>query len=146
MNLRYLKEIVSRDLHICFWYHLIDLKFLRLLEPYVCFLNLVFMSNFFIFASQRSELTLWVDLRFNPSPGLKDRIFCYWFCFGMCELLPYRGRQNDKTIVCSQFIYIFFFSSNFVHTATLYSAPQFSLSTTVYSDFILKIAYELHNK
>jgi hypothetical protein len=33
-------------------------KFLLLMEPFVCFLNFVFVSNFSIFASQRSELTL----------------------------------------------------------------------------------------
>jgi hypothetical protein len=33
-------------------------KFLDLIEPFVCFLNFVFVSNFSIFASRRSELTL----------------------------------------------------------------------------------------
>jgi hypothetical protein len=28
----YLKGIVSGDLHICFWYHSIDLKLLHLME------------------------------------------------------------------------------------------------------------------
>jgi hypothetical protein len=45
-------------LHICFWYHPKDLKFLHLVEPFVCFLNFVFVWNFSIFASQRNELTL----------------------------------------------------------------------------------------
>jgi hypothetical protein len=30
-----LKGIISRDLHICFWYHSIDRKFLHLKEPFV---------------------------------------------------------------------------------------------------------------
>jgi hypothetical protein len=37
---------------------LIDLKFLHLIEPFVWFLNFVFVSNFLIFASQHSNLTL----------------------------------------------------------------------------------------
>jgi hypothetical protein len=61
-----LKGMVSRDLHICFLYQLIDLNFLHLIEPFVCFLNFVFVSNFSIFASQRSELTL----GFTSTPGI----------------------------------------------------------------------------
>jgi hypothetical protein len=60
-----LKGVVSQDLHICFWYHSIDLKFLHLMEPFICFLN-------FVFVSQHSELTC-------PSPGLKDKIFSIGF-------------------------------------------------------------------
>jgi hypothetical protein len=67
---------VSRDV---FWYHSIDLKVLRLMEPSVCFLNFVFVSNFSIFVSQRTDLILWLDLGFSPSPGLKCKIFFYWF-------------------------------------------------------------------
>jgi hypothetical protein len=67
-----LKAFVSRDLHICFLVPFdIDLKFLHLMEPFLCFLNFVFVLNFLIFASQRSEFTLWEDLGFSPSPGLK---------------------------------------------------------------------------
>jgi hypothetical protein len=51
------KRTVSRDFHICFRYHSIDLKFLHLIEPFFCFLNFVFVSDFSIFANQRSELT-----------------------------------------------------------------------------------------
>jgi hypothetical protein len=36
-----IKGIVSRDLHLCFWYHSIDLRFLHLIEPFVCFLIVV---------------------------------------------------------------------------------------------------------
>jgi hypothetical protein len=45
------------------------------MEPFVCFLNLFFVSNFSIFASQHNEPTLRVDLGFSPSPGLKGKIF-----------------------------------------------------------------------
>jgi hypothetical protein len=65
-----------------FWYHSIDLTFLHLMEPFACFLNFVFVLNFSIFVSQRSELTLWVDLGFSTRPGPKGRIFCYLFCIG----------------------------------------------------------------
>jgi hypothetical protein len=40
-----------------FCYHSIDLKFLHLTEPFICFQNFGFVSHFSIFASQRSELT-----------------------------------------------------------------------------------------
>jgi hypothetical protein len=49
------------------------------MEPFVCFLNFVFLLNFSIFASQYSELTLWVDLGFSPSTGIKGKIFFYFF-------------------------------------------------------------------
>jgi hypothetical protein len=55
---RYIKVIVLEICKYVLWYHLIDLKFPSLKEPFVCFLKIVFMSNFSIFASQRSELTL----------------------------------------------------------------------------------------
>jgi hypothetical protein len=42
------------------------------MEPFICFLNLVFVSIFSIFESQGSELTLWVDLGFTPGPGLNS--------------------------------------------------------------------------
>jgi hypothetical protein len=70
-----IKGIVLRDFHICFWYHSIDLKFLHLMEPFVYFLNFVFGSNFSIFASQRSELTLFQS-------GAQRQDFFYWFYIG----------------------------------------------------------------
>jgi hypothetical protein len=39
----------------------------------VCLLNFVFVSNFLIFASQRSEFTLCLDLAFSLNPGLKGK-------------------------------------------------------------------------
>jgi hypothetical protein len=68
-----LKGIFSRDLHICFWDHSIELEFLHLMEPFVCFLNFIFVSTFSIFASQRI-----VSLP-CPSPGLKSKIFSIGF-------------------------------------------------------------------
>jgi hypothetical protein len=56
-----IKGIVSRDLHICFWYRSIDLKLLPLTER----VHFVFLSNFLIFVSRRSESTLWLDLAFS---------------------------------------------------------------------------------
>jgi hypothetical protein len=41
-----------------FLYHWIDLKFLHLMELFVCFLNFVFVYDFSIFLSKPSELTL----------------------------------------------------------------------------------------
>jgi hypothetical protein len=76
------KGIVSRDLHIFFWYHSIDLTFLPFGSMFLCFLDFVFVSNFSIFASRHSELTLWVELAFSPSPGLKGKIFSYLFYVG----------------------------------------------------------------
>jgi hypothetical protein len=52
------KGIDLRYLHIYFLYHSKELKFLHRKEPFVCFLNFVFVSNFSIFACQRGELTL----------------------------------------------------------------------------------------
>jgi hypothetical protein len=40
------------------------------MAPFVCFLKFAFVSNF---ASQRSELTLCVDLGFSPSPSGAQR-------------------------------------------------------------------------
>jgi hypothetical protein len=58
-----------------FWYHSIALKFLHLLSLFICFLNFVFVSNFWIFASRRSELNLWVELGYYvPMRGYK------WSC------------------------------------------------------------------
>jgi hypothetical protein len=57
-----IKGIVSRDFVVCFWYHSIALKFLHLLSLFICFLNFVFVSNFSILASWRSELILLVEL------------------------------------------------------------------------------------
>jgi hypothetical protein len=73
--LKWLKGIVSRDLHICFWYHSIDLKFLHLMEPFVYFLNFVFVSNFFNFAFQLGELTL-------PQSGAERQDFYYGVSIG----------------------------------------------------------------
>jgi hypothetical protein len=44
--------------HICFWQHSIDLKFLNLMDPFVCFLNFAFVWNISVFSSHRSEFTL----------------------------------------------------------------------------------------
>jgi hypothetical protein len=41
----------------------------------VCSYNFVFMSNFLVFAFQRGEFTLWVDLGFSPVRGSKARYF-----------------------------------------------------------------------
>jgi hypothetical protein len=61
-----IKGIVSRDLHICFWYQSKDLKFLQHMEPLVCFSNFVFVKNFLNFASLRSEtLQISRDYPFN---------------------------------------------------------------------------------
>jgi hypothetical protein len=68
------KGIVSQDLHI-FWYHSIDLKLLHLIEPFVCFLNFVFVLNFLMFAYQRSELTLYQS-------GVKRQDIFHWFYIG----------------------------------------------------------------
>jgi hypothetical protein len=52
------KGIVSRDLSICSWYQWTDLKFLHIQRVLICFYNFVFVSNFSIFVSRRSEFTL----------------------------------------------------------------------------------------
>jgi hypothetical protein len=71
----FFKGIDSRDLYICFWCHSVDLKFQYLINPFVCFLNFVFTSNFLIFAFQCNELTLWVV----PLRGSKVRYFSSGF-------------------------------------------------------------------
>jgi hypothetical protein len=48
-----------------FWYHLIDLKFLHFMEPFVCFKNYVFESNFSIFASLRSSKARYFSISFT---------------------------------------------------------------------------------
>jgi hypothetical protein len=68
------KGRVSRDLHM-FLVPLIDLRFLHRMEPFVYFLNFVFASNFSLFASQRSELTLSLS-------GVQKQDFFYWFYTG----------------------------------------------------------------
>jgi hypothetical protein len=55
VNIFFLKGIVSRDLHICFWYQSICLKFLHRMELFVCFLNFVFVSNFWDFRKLQHE-------------------------------------------------------------------------------------------
>jgi hypothetical protein len=47
------KGIISRDFMVCFWYHLIDLKFVHIRSGFICF-----HVEFFIFASRRSEPSL----------------------------------------------------------------------------------------
>jgi hypothetical protein len=64
-----LKGIVSRYLHIGFWYHLIDLTFLPLADLFVCFLNFVSLSNI-LFSRFGIASVLWVEL------GLAFRNFC----------------------------------------------------------------------
>jgi hypothetical protein len=49
------------------------------MEPCVLFLKIVLLLNFSIFSYQYSELTLWVDLGFSPSTGIKGKIFFYFF-------------------------------------------------------------------
>jgi hypothetical protein len=42
---------------VFFWSHSKDLKFLHVLNVFVCFLNCIFVSNFSIFMSRRSVFT-----------------------------------------------------------------------------------------
>jgi hypothetical protein len=49
-----MKEIVTWDLAVRFWYQSIDLKLLSFGSIFACFLNFVFVPNFSIFAPQRS--------------------------------------------------------------------------------------------
>jgi hypothetical protein len=58
-----------------FLYQSIDLKFLHLIEVFVYFLNFVFVSNFSIFASQCSELTL-------SQSRAQRQYFFHWFYRG----------------------------------------------------------------
>jgi hypothetical protein len=50
-----IKGIVSQDFVVCFWCHSIALEFLHIVSLFICFSNLVFVLNHFIFASQRSK-------------------------------------------------------------------------------------------
>jgi hypothetical protein len=56
-------------------HHTDNVNEISLMEPLVSFLNFVFVSNFSILASHLGELTLFVGLGFNLSPGLKCMIF-----------------------------------------------------------------------
>jgi hypothetical protein len=69
----FIKEIVSRDLHICFWYHSIDLKFLPFRSMFFCFLNFVFVLNVSILVSRGSEWHL------VPVRGPKAKYFSLGF-------------------------------------------------------------------
>jgi hypothetical protein len=73
--LQILRDSLTRFAHLFFWYHSIDLNFLHLMEQFFCFLNFIFVSNFSIFASQRSELTL----HQSGAPGLNGKIFSIGF-------------------------------------------------------------------
>jgi hypothetical protein len=76
------KGIVSRG-GMFFWCHSIDLKFLHIRSVFVfCFTNYVFVSNFSIFKSRRSELTLWVELAFSPSRDSEARYSTIGFYIG----------------------------------------------------------------
>jgi hypothetical protein len=52
------------------------------------------MSNFSIFASWRCELTSCVELTFSPSPGLKGKIFFYWFYIGKIIRAPDSSKHS----------------------------------------------------
>jgi hypothetical protein len=52
------KGIVSRDFAYVFWCHSLDLKLRPLTERIRLLFKFRFVSNFSIFASRRSELTL----------------------------------------------------------------------------------------
>jgi hypothetical protein len=91
------KWIVSRDLHMFFLCHSIDLKFLHLMEPFVCFLNFVFVSNFSIFASRRSELTQ------SQSGDQRQDIFHWFFIGNYWELRKLRGGKEPRTGTVSIF-------------------------------------------